>query len=112
MPPTTPEGHRQFLVQRVPEFRALSVAREGAIYVCGAEQLQGLTHHRVIGDVAGPYSYAPLVERSDEKRLAGILRSWSVRSLLVARPCRKLAVPQGDFELLYVDDAARLYRLR
>ncbi|MGZ8833906.1 MAG: ArnT family glycosyltransferase, partial [Thermoanaerobaculia bacterium] len=116
-PPLNAAQRRQYLEQRIPEYRALERRGSGRIYVCGAEQLKYFGGDDLLGDVIGPLSTEKVFGSSrNAGDLSSTLARLGVRYLLVSRTaCRqdwqRLPVAPA-FEPVYADAGAVLWRVR
>ena len=110
LPPTDREA---YLAHRVPEYRAVTRAGTGTIYVCGGEQLKYYARGKLLGDFFGPYAYEHVLDhRTDTASIAGSLHSIRADYYLVAK--RACAPPRatGGMDLVYEDAAAQLWRVQ
>jgi 4-amino-4-deoxy-L-arabinose transferase-like glycosyltransferase len=116
-PPLNPAERRSYLERHIPEYRALERRGPGRLYVCGAEQLEYFGGGDLLGDVLGPLSSERIIGSSGSSaRLSATLRRLGVRTLLVSRRgCRPewQRLPSApEFEQIYADDGAVLWRVR
>ena len=103
LPPTDREA---YLVRHVPEYRAITRAGTGTIYVCGGEQLKYYARGELLGDFFGPYAYEHVLDhRTDTASIATSLRAIRADYYLVAK--RVCAPPRatGGMDLVYEDSA-------
>lgn len=116
LPPATADQRRLALERRIPEYRALERRGDGAIYVCGAEQLKYYGGEELLGDVMGPYAeqhfFGP---GGNTERLARLSDRLRIRYVLISRAIcprewpRVLSGPR--FERVYADADAELWRV-
>lgn len=100
-----------YLIRRVPEYRALQRAGAGRVYSCGGEELKAYARGTFLGDHAGPYSFDRVLN-DDAARLHANLAALRIDALLIVRrSCRPLPLPARGFTLLYEDEAAQLWRV-
>lgn len=116
VPPTTAESRRRYVGEHIPEYRALQHRDPGRTFVAGAEQLHYYGHGEVVGDVMGTFDQQRIVGGSrTSAELAERLRALGVRDLLLSRrvcPEAWLRLPSApDFELVYTDAGAALWRV-
>ncbi|HWS73100.1 MAG TPA: hypothetical protein VN605_13365, partial [Thermoanaerobaculia bacterium] len=116
LPPASAAARRRYLEEQIPEYRALMHRDRGRTFVCGAEQLHYYGSGEVAGDVFGPFDQERIVGSAGTSvELARRLRAIGVRDLLLSRrACPELwrqlpAAP--DFELVYADTGAALWRV-
>lgn len=113
LPPSTPTQRTAWLMQRVPEYRALTLAGTERVYVCGGEQLKDYAAGELLGDHLGPYSYDRILGgAASTSAIAARLRPIGVRYFLVAK--RHCAPPRADggMELVHDDALAQLWRVQ
>lgn len=112
-PPTDSKQRRAVQEARIPELVALSHARPGRVYVCGAEQLKWFAVDDIIGDAFGPHANEAILRSRDVSSFYTSLRQRGVDWLLVAKPCAA-RVPQLDerFVPAWQDQAARVWRVQ
>lgn len=103
-----PFPREEFLVRRVPEYRALMRAGDAGVYVCGGEQLKAYARGRFLGDHIGPHSYARVID-GPPGSLAARLRAIPVDDYLVVK---RLCGPPSGMALVYEDEAAQLWRVQ
>lgn len=108
----SPFGDRDaWLAQRVPEYRALGHAGSERIYVCRAEQLKAYAQGELLGDHAGPFSYARVLPGpNDTRTIAASLERIDACWYLVARRDCDPPRDRGGMTLVYEDEAAQLWR--
>ncbi|MEO8034187.1 MAG: phospholipid carrier-dependent glycosyltransferase, partial [Acidobacteriota bacterium] len=115
-PPLTAKARHIYLERHIPEYRALERRGPGRIYVCGAEQLKYFGGNDMIGDVSGPFANEKLFgENRSAAALSPALARLGVRYLLLSRRAgrpewRRVPAPP-QFERVYADDGAELWRL-
>lgn len=113
LPAVTAAQRREFLERHVPEYRALEHRGAGRIYVCGAEQLNDYAAFDLLGDSIGEFPYDTILGNG---RMKENFQRLGVRYFLVSHaqcwPGYKTLAKEPDFELVYTDDAATLWRLR
>ena len=113
LPPATPAAREELLARRIPEYRAVTHAGTGTIYVCGGEQLKYYAKGTLLGDFFGPYAYRHvLAGASDTASIAQSLRRIHAEYFLVAT--RVCAPPHanGGMDLVYADATAQLWRVQ
>lgn len=98
-PPLTSAQREAWLIERVPEYRALQRAGTARVYACHAERLKSYAKGELLGDWNGPYSFSRVMKNP---------RAADVDYFLI--PEGKCAPPQGT-QLVYEDDAAQLWRV-
>jgi hypothetical protein len=116
LPPASAAARRRYLEEQIPEYRALLHRDPGRTFVAGAEQLHYYGHGEVVGDVFGPFDQERIVGSSrTSAELANRLRALGVRELLLSRRACPEAWQQlpaaPEFELVYADTGAALWRL-
>jgi hypothetical protein len=112
VPPVADAQRRAWLTERIPEYRALLRAGTDRIYVCRAEQLKSLAGGPLLGDFAGPYSYARILDGAATTRtIAARLRPLDVRYFLVARRDCTPPFANGGMHLVYEDPQAQLWEV-
>ena len=113
LPPATPAEREAYLAKRVPEYRAVTRAGTGTIYVCGGEQLKGYAKGKLLGDFFGPWAYANVLDhRSDTMSIADRLRPIRVDYYLVAKRVCTPPRATGGMDLVYEDAGAQLWRVQ
>ncbi|HEY2325367.1 MAG TPA: hypothetical protein VGJ82_21090 [Thermoanaerobaculia bacterium] len=113
LPPATPAQREAYLSRRVPEYRAVTHAGTGTIYVCGGEQLKAYATGKLLGDFFGPWAYKNVLDhRSDTASIADRLRAIHAGYYLVAKRVCKPPRATGGMELVYEDAAAQLWRVQ
>jgi hypothetical protein len=140
-PPVTAAERRQYLEQRIPEYRALEVwtsetrgeewspltkpssetlpnnAAGRGLYVCGAEQLKYFGGAGLMGDVDGPFGAGKIFDGTlNADELSRRLTRVGARYLLLSRahcplPWQRLS-GESAFERVYADGGATLWRIR
>jgi hypothetical protein len=113
LPPKTVAERDAYLARRVPEYRAVTRAGNGTIYVCGGEQLKSYAKGKLLGDFFGPYAYVHVLDhRTGTAAIADQLRVIHAGYYLVAK--RVCAPPDatGGMDLVYEDAAAELWRVQ
>jgi hypothetical protein len=112
LPPATAAEREAYLARRIPEYRAVTRAGMGTIYVCGGEQLKYYAKGKLLGDFFGPWAYRNVLDHlSDTASIAARLRPIPADYYLVAkRVCRPPRVT-GGMDLIYEDGAAQLWRV-
>lgn len=112
LPPLTPAAREAELVRRVPEYRAVTRAGTGTVYVCGGEQLKAYAKGTLLGDFFGPWSYRTILDhRSDTASIAEHLRPIRADYYLVAKRVCKPPRATGGMQLVYEDAGAQLWRV-
>jgi hypothetical protein len=113
LPPATPAQREAYLAKRVPEYRAVTRAGTGTIYVCGGEQLKAYAKGELFGDFFGPWAYKNVLDhRSDTASIAERLRAIHAGYYLVAKRVCKPPRVTGGMELVYEDAAAQVWRVQ
>jgi hypothetical protein len=116
-PPVNGLERARFLERQIPEYRALEKRGRGRIFVCGAEQLKYYGGDDLLGDVSGLYPVENVVGSSrNSAELARTLAALDVRYLLMSHRASRpewLRLPAApEFEVVYRDEAAVLWRVR
>jgi hypothetical protein len=113
IPPATPAEREAELIRRVPEYRAVTLAGRGTIYVCGGEQLKDYAKGRLLGDFFGPYAYRHILDHlHDTAEISTRLRVIDAGYYLVAKRVCAPPRPTGGMELIYDDAGAQLWRVQ
>jgi hypothetical protein len=82
------------------------------IYVCGGEQLRYYARGELLGDHAGPFSYARILGGArDTASIAGRLQRIDAQSFLVVKQLCPAPRATGGMDLVYEDAAAQLWRV-
>jgi hypothetical protein len=113
LPPATAAQRDAYLARRVPEYRAVTRAGDGTIYVCGGEQLKAYAKGKLLGDFFGAYAYVHVLDhRSDTASIGAQLRGIHAGYYLVAKRVCTPPHPTGGMDLVYEDRAAQLWRVQ
>jgi hypothetical protein len=113
IPPATRAERAAELTRRVPEYRAVTEAGSGTIYVCGGEQLKYYAKGMLLGDFFGPYAYERIIDQlSDTSSIAVRLRPIDADYYLVAKRVCRPPRSTGGMDLVYEDPAAQLWRVQ
>lgn len=113
LPAATPAARYAELARRVPEYRAVTRAGTGTVYVCGGEQLKYYARGTLLGDFFGPWTYRTVLgHRSDTASIADRLRRIRADYYLVAKRVCKPPRATGLMELAYEDAGAQLWRVQ
>jgi len=113
LPPATAAERDAYLARRVPEYRAVTLAGDGTVYVCGGEQLKAYAKGKMLGDFFGPYAYVHVLDRrADTASIAAQLRGIHSGYYLVAKRVCAPPNPTGGMDLVYEDRAAQLWRVQ
>ncbi|HEY2092144.1 MAG TPA: hypothetical protein VGJ81_09655 [Thermoanaerobaculia bacterium] len=113
IPPATSAEREAELTLRVPEYRAVTQAGNGAIYVCGGEQLKYYAKGTLLGDFFGPYAYKRVLDHlRDTSSIAARLRPIHAGYYLVAKRACRPPRSTGGMDLVYEDAAAQLWRVQ
>jgi len=111
LPPATAPARVAEIDARVPGHKALARAGSSRVYVCGGEQLQAYAGGTLLGDFAGPDSYARVLD-GEPSTLGARLRRIDIDYLLVVKGRCFVSPESGGLALGYEDAGAQLWRVQ